>query len=390
MRRWVFLFAIIRSTTGYYVAIDPEQQPTLTLHDGRSADWAGFVGALLDTSRAVRINMRGIHFFDTPVHSLRPGTLCLRTPLGLCELADGSVVLPLGQPRVSTTATCEHSHGRVLTPSYYDMSACDLVEGVDLLWADNMLYVDKHLALPLVLYVGVAVLVLGLVVSLGQNLTHLLGDPHAATYPVLTEVGCLVLVGVLLVSHDPWRVWVSERDRTMFVYTVAYILVYACRHGFELYGSVRSVYTFNMIVACLSLATARLYGSFETPYATIFLVLMLSRFFHKCISRQFVLLLACDTVYIAYHYYWCFRPTFYDTNEAPIYLVGILFITHKVGEWTSRHQEVAEVSHDGELVHGVFAKQAQMVAAPAAGHDARHNAALLKLFHGAMQGHLAQ
>lgn len=386
--RWLFLFRAV--AYGYYVAIDPEQQPTLTLYDGRAADWTGFAGALLDTSQAVRINARGMHFFDAHVHSPRPGTPCVRTPRGLCELADGSVVLPLGAPRVSTTEACERSRGRMLTPYYYDISACDIAEGMDVVWMDDMLYVDKHLALPTFLYVCVAVLVLGLVVSLGQNLTHLLGDPHAATYPVLTEVGCLVLVAVLLVSHDPWRVWVCGRDRTMFVYTVGYVVVYACRHGFELYGSTRSVYTFNMIVACLSLATARLYGSFETPYATVFLVLLMSRFFHKCMSKQFVLLLACDTVYIAFHYYWCFRPTFYDTNEAPVYLVGVLFITHRIGEWTSRQQEIAEVHHDRELVHGVFAKQAQMVAAPAAGHDARHNAALLKLFHGAMQGHLAQ
>ena len=375
---WRVLFLPLAAA--YYLAIDPEQQPILTLYDGDIADWStGLVGALLDTSRAVRVNSRGIHFYGTDVDSVVRGQRCVRVPYALCKLNDGSVVLPFAHaPRVRAGGHCKHSRHRVLGTVFNDISACDVVEGTDILFVNETVFIDEKLALPLYLYVFVALVVLFLVVSLGQNLTHLLGDRAAATYPVLTELACTLLVSALVISHDPWRVWVSQHDRFMFVVLLGYLLIYLLRHGFELYRASRFVYTFNVIVGCLILTTARLYCTFETPYATIFLVLLTSRFFHKCHSHRYVLLLACDALLIAFLYYWSFRPLFFDTNEAPVYLVGILFVTHKIGEFTSK-QECAHGVENGDLVDGIFAKQSHFVAARADGGDARHNAELFKM-----------
>ena len=66
--------------------------------------------------------------------------------------------------------------------------------------------------------------------------------------------------------NDPWRVWVAQHDRTMAATTCVYIFIYLVRHGFDLIMD-RFVHTFNVITATLMLVTARLYLSFETPYA---------------------------------------------------------------------------------------------------------------------------
>lgn len=380
------LLLFVSCAYAYYVPIMPEQEPFLVLQAGDTADWSqGLVGALLDTSRAVRINARGIHFYDVEVSGNGDGYNCIRSPMALCELNNQSLVLPFSTlPRIKSAGMCIHGHDRVWTRGYYDISACDVFSGMDLLWTNNVLYVDRQLALPTYLYVFVAMLVLFLVISLGQNLTHLLGDKHAPTYPILTEFVCLCLISAITVSHDPWRVWVAHHDQFMFVVLMLYIGCYLLRHAFEIMSKDRFVYTFNVIVACLMLTTARLYGTFETPYATIFLVLLLSRFFHKLHCNYFVFLLACDVLVISFHYYWCFRPSFYDPEQAPIYLLAAIYVTQKIGQYTSQ-QEAADVAPQTNLVDSVVTKQGQLVTLGANSGNARHDPNMFKLFHVAMQ-----
>lgn len=380
------LLLLLSCAHAYYVPIVPEQEPFIVLQNGEPVDWSqGLVGALLDTSRAVRVNARGIHFYDVDVSGNGQGYECQRSAEALCEFRNRSLVLPFASlPRIMSTGVCTHTHDRVWTRDFYDISACDVFYGVDLLWSNNLLHIDRHLSLPTYLYVFVAMLVLFLVISLGQNLTHLLGDRHAPTYPILTEFVCMCLISAITVSHDPWRVWVAHHDQFMFISLILYIGCYLLRHAFEIMSKDRFVYTFNVIVACLMLTTARLYGTFETPYATIFLVLLLSRLFHKIQCSYFVFLLACDVLLIAFHYYWCFRSSFYDPEQAPIYLLAIIYITHKVGLYTSQ-KELADAAPQGNLMDAIVTKQGQLVTLGTNGGNAWHNPDMLKLFHVAMK-----
>ena len=358
-RRMLAILMWLPLVSPYYMAINTDVEPRLALWNQKAVDWAGSrVSVLVDTSVAIRINARGLFFIQSKHVDLREAIPCARRPFALCQFNNFSLVLPMTPPRVQHRGLCAKSRHRVLTQEpFYDISVCDLKAGMDILWSANMVSVDWHLALPQYLYVAVALMVLFLVVSLGQNLMRLMGDSHAETYPLMTELVCMVLVVALVISHDPWRVWVTDEDRFLFMYVVLYIICYLLRHGFELYH--RHIYSFNVIVACLILTTARLYGTFETPYSTIFLVLLLSRLFHKLHSETaFPFLMGCDALLIGFYYGWCFCPTFFDPNEAPVYLIGVLFLTLKAGEYTSL-QERLQALPERDLVHSVTSVGAQ-------------------------------
>jgi hypothetical protein len=199
--------------------------------------------------------------------------------------------------------------------SVYDLSACDILEGgVDVLWSEGVLYLDADLPLPTWAYVVTAAVVFFLVISLGQNIGQILGDKEAATQPWFTEVLCLGQCVLLLFLTDPRRVWVADHDREMLVLTSLYIALYLTRHAFSLVME-GHVYTLNVITATLILVTARLYCSFETPYCTVFLLLLMTRLAHKLFAQPSSmdrLTMVADALYLSLHYRLSYRPSFWD------------------------------------------------------------------------------
>lgn len=328
----VLLF-LVPTAAFFHPLAQQQDRPTLRLWDGQPVRWdTGPIAALLETSSAVRISYRGIHFYDHDVFPRVPGHTCRRTPWALCVLEDdGNAIFPsLTPPRYSTGADqadpvrlaalegCgQASADRLVVddPAVYDISACDLAN-VDLIWAKGRLYLDSETRLPLWAYVASSLCVLFLVISLGQNIGSILGDPDAATQPWFTELACLVQCALILVLNDPMRIWVAEHDRLMLVLTLAYILLYLSRHGVALLAMRDHVYTLNVITATLMLVTARLYCSFETPYATVFLLLLLTRLAHKLFVESATdidrLTVVADALFAGLHYRLAYLPGFFD------------------------------------------------------------------------------
>jgi hypothetical protein len=304
-------------------------------------DWSqGAVAALADTSLAVRVSARGLHFFDHAVRPLAPPRPCPRAPDALCVLGEREVAFPeVDPPRYSLDRSdCgTASAGRVAVnrTGTYDLSVCDLLQAqADVIWSGGSLHVDRGLAVPTWAYILIALAVFFLVISLGQNIACIMGDELASTQPRLTEATCLALAALLLALHDPWRVWVAEHDRVMMVALICYVGLYLVRHACDMVME-HYVYTLNVITASLMLVTARLYLSFETPYATLFLLLLLTRFFHKLqppdLNAMDHLTLTADALVIALHYRLAYRPSFWDPQDAAVYLSALLFLSLIVG-----------------------------------------------------------
>ena len=336
------LFSPSSIISSYYLPLSQEgTEPFLRLWDGRPLHWStGQVASLIETSRAVRISLRGIHFYDRDVNPVSDGWSCRRSRSALCVLeTTPNRILPTGFPPprfsvghhqpmpmgpVAARGCGSESSGRVIVfnDSIYDLSACDILAGgADVLWSDGILYLDADLPLPMWAYVVTAAVVFFLVVSLGQNIGQILGDKDAATQPWFTEILCFGQCVLLLVLTDPWRVWVAEHDREMLCLTVCYVALYLTRHAFTLVLE-GHVYTLNVITATLVLVTARLYCSFETPYCTVFLLLLMSRLAHKLFALEGAsgmerLTIVADAVYLSLHYRLSYRPSFWDPQANP-------------------------------------------------------------------------
>jgi hypothetical protein len=378
----------------------------LRLWDGREVNWAtGQVAALIETSLAVRFSPRGIHFYarddgNEHVWPSDPGRQCLRGPGALCTLVDdedggnnnNNRVFPHDapprfgfDPGRGRGCGLDGGGGRVLVadPMVYDLSPCDLAD-LDILWADGRLHVEPGIRLPLWAYAASGLAVFFLVVSLGQNLGSILGDPAAVTHPLFTEALCLVQGAVLLALNDPWRVWVSTHDQAMLLATIAYMALYLGRHGFALCMQ-QHVHTLNVITATLVLVTARLYCSFETPYATVFLLLLLARMAHKLFAARMSglerLTVAADAAYLALYYRLAYRPSFFDPQAAPVYLSALAAACLAVGALTHAVEVRAEALRQPEGVGAgggatVLGNECHPIAFRADGRDPGHNLCL--------------
>jgi len=340
-----FLLGVVNS---FYIAIDQNSAPFLRTWDGRSVDWStGPIAALTDTSLALRVSSRGMHFYEHDVHPVGAAVSCRRSPTALCETDGGSLVFPeISSPRysygVDRCGTDSAHRVVVANTSIYDISVCDLFQGqLDVIYWRGNLHFDYNLYLPEWAYILVALAVLYLVISLGQNIARIMGDEQAVVMPLVTELVCLGLLGLLLGLHSPMRIFVADHDRKMFWVVIGYLCVYLLRHGFDIYME-KYVYTFNVITASLIMVTARLYCSFETPYTTIFLVLLLTRLFHKLhLAKKSPVekfTVASDSILIALHYRYSFRPSFWDPQAAPVYTAAIALVCYGVGAFTSKSQ----------------------------------------------------
>jgi len=352
----------------------------------------------MDTSLAMRASARGLHFYEHEVYPKTVGRPCYRSPDAMCVIDNTSIVFPeTNAPRVALDPienpfNCgSKSANRRLVPDkgVYDLSSCDLVYAqADVIWSNGLVYVDGGLSVPDWVYIATALATLVLVISLGQNIARIMGDQLATPQPVLTECVCLCLVVLLMCVNDPWRVWVAQHDRTMAAATCTYIFIYLTRHAFDL-AMDHFVHTFNVITATLMLVTARLYLSFETPYVTIFMVLLLTRFFHKLESvhatpiERFTL--AMDALYIALQYRLCYRPSFWDPQCAILYGSAIIAICSTIGALTSQ-QILANTLPNGEGVDEggrIFSHKnnTQFAAFRADGSQTGHNSIRLQFIH---------
>jgi len=343
------LLLILPVASGYYVNLDQSSTPFMKLSDGTRVDWSdGVVAVLTDTSYATRITSRGIHFFEHAVQPVGKATPCKRSPIALCETINKSFVFPDNfTPRYyrgNGHCGTDSVHRVIVSdPSIYDISMCDLISGqMDVIYWQGNLHFDFHLFLPEWAYVLLATSVLYLVVSLGQNIARIMGDKDAVTMPLFTEFVCALVVVLVLVLHDVNRVFVANHDKDLLWYLVGYIIFYILRHAWDMLKSDNYVYTFNVILATLMLVTGRLYCSFENPYATIYLVLLSTRWFHKIhhsddLMSKFTMVL--DSILIALHYKYCFVTSFWDQNFAAVYVVAIFVTTYVLGFYTSQITE---------------------------------------------------
>lgn len=305
----------------------------------------------LSVSSGVRINQQGFTFYDSPVKHTGTAYDCPRTLGALCSHGESYTFFrctdtPLtiardAPPPFRRLWEMEGCRGRIPTLDQFDVTMCDLRDGTALIWADNRISVQYSMDVPYWPTLLICLVVVWLVINMGESIASILrvqqgGDTNS--YGKITSGLCVILVVTVLIYTPIDALWVTDRERWIFIFTVGYILAYSAFH-------IVNPHTINVIVGCLVLVTARFYQHNDTPYAAGFLFCIATRFVQKAYVTpgsfsgeddmyQYTRLgfMALDVVFFALIYSESLQNAFPDAMHGQLCLVGILFAAWAVGK----------------------------------------------------------
>jgi len=326
----------------------------------------------LSVSSGVRINQQGFTFYDSPVkHNNNNGISttssssynCPRTLGALCShgesytffrCTDTPLTIASDAPTpVRRLWEMEGCRGRIPTLDRFDVSMCDLRDGTVLIWAENRISVQYSMDLPYWPTLLVCLIVVWLVINMGESVASILhvnnnnncdgGDDNnnnsnsSSSYQgKITSTLCVILAAIVLI-YTPMELWITDRERWMYIFTVCYILAYSAFH-------IINPHTINVIVGCLVLVTARFYQHNDTPYAGGFLFCIAARFTQKVYVTNFsgeddtlyqytrLGFMSLDVVFFVLLYMESLHNAFPDPMHGQLCLIGIIFSAWVVGK----------------------------------------------------------
>ena len=353
----------------------------------------------LSVSSGVRINQQGFTFYESPVllkkhhRDNNNDYYCPRTLGALCSHGESYTFFrctdtPLtiasdAPPPFRKLWEMEGCRGRIPTLDRFDVSMCDLRDGTVLVWADNRISVQYNMDLPYWPTLLICLIVVWLVINMGESVASILHVTNtnnnnnyyddnennnnnnnsssssssrsccsSSSYQgKITSALCVILVATVLI-YTPMELWITDRERWMYIFTVCYILAYSAFH-------ITNPHTINVIMGCLVLVTSRFYQHNDTPYAGGFLFCIAARFTQKVYVTNFsfffsgeeegdnnndtttLLLLyeymrlgfmSLDVVFFVLLYMESLHNAFPDPMHGQLCLVGILFSAWVVGK----------------------------------------------------------
>jgi hypothetical protein len=312
--------------------------PPRDCFDGHSLYW-------LSVSSGVRINQQGFTFYDSPVRHTTPSYDCPRTLGALCAYGSNysffrctefpSTMTYDAPPPFERLWQAEGCRGKLPTPNHFDVTMCDLKDGTAIIWADNRLSVQYSMDMPYWPMLLVSLVVVWLVINMGESIASILRVKGADSYGKVTSALCVVLVLTVFFS-TPLALWITERERWIYFFSIFYILTYSAFH-------LINPHTVNVIVGCLILITARFYQQHDTPYAAGFLFCIATRFVQKACVTNFsgeddlyqvtrIGFMVMDAVFFYLIYSESLQRAFHDSMHGVLCLLGVLYSAWVVGK----------------------------------------------------------
>lgn len=216
---------------------------------------------------------------------------------------------------------------------------CDLKDGTALIWADNRISVQYSMDVPYWPTLLVCLIVIWLIINMGESIASILRVKGSnGNNGKLTSGLCVVLATTILI-YTPLDLWVTDRERWIFIFTLFYIFAYSAYH-------IINPHTINIIVGCLVLVTARFYQHNDTPYAAGFLFCIATRFVQKAYVTSFsgeddmyqytrIGFMVLDVAFFVLIYTESLQNAFPDSMHGQLCVVGILFAAWVVGKLLS-------------------------------------------------------
>ena len=296
----------------------------------------------LSISAGVRINQQGLTFYDSPVKHTTKSYECPRTIGALCRhesytffrCTDTPLTMDAPGP-FERLWQMEGCRGKIPALDMYDVMACDLREGTALVWADNRISVQYSMDLPYWPALFVCLIVVWLVINMGESMASILRVEGSGSYGKVTSALCVVLVLIILI-YTPGEMWITDRERWIYMFTVVYIVSYSAYH-------IVNPNTVNVIVGCLVLVTSRFYQHNDTPYAAGFLFCIATRFIQKMYVASFsgggdlyqharAGFLVMDAIFFVLIYMESLQNAYADSMHGHLCLVGVLFTSWVAGK----------------------------------------------------------
>jgi hypothetical protein len=292
----------------------------------------------LSVSSGVRINQQGFTFYDSPVSHTTQSYDCPRTLGALCSHGSNYSFFRCtdtpftmandAPPPFERLWRAEGCRGKIPTLNYHDVTTCDLTRGTALIWANNRISVQYDMDIPYWPMLLVSLVVVWLVINMGESIASILRVKGTDSYGKVTSALCVVLV-VTMVLITPSELWITDRERWVYYFTILYILTYSAFH-------LVNPHTVNVIVGCLILVTARFHQQNDTPYTAGFLFCIATRFVQKAHITSFsgdedlyqctrIGFMIMDTVLFYLIYSESLQNTFHDSMHGPLCLVGVLY-----------------------------------------------------------------
>lgn len=302
----------------------------------------------LSVSSGVRINQQGFTFYDSPVKHSGESYQCPRTLGALCSHGSYAFLrctnTPLtiagdAPPPFHKLWGMEGCKGRFPTTDQFDVMPCDLKDGTALIWADNRISVQYSMDVPYWPTLLVCLIVIWLIINMGESIASILRVKGSnGNNGKLTSGLCVVLATTILI-YTPLDLWVTDRERWIFIFTLLYIFAYSAYH-------IVNPHTINIIVGCLVLVTARFYQHNDTPYAAGFLFCIATRFVQKAYVTSFsgeddmyqytrIGFMVLDVAFFVLIYTESLQNAFPDSMHGQLCVVGILFAAWVVGKLLS-------------------------------------------------------
>ena len=299
----------------------------------------------LSVSSGVRINQQGMVFYDSPVSHTTQAYECSRQLNALCthssnysffRCTDTPFTMANDAPppfdRLWHTEGCK---GKLPALNHFDVMTCDLKEGTSIIWSNNHLSVQYNMDVPYWPMLLISLIVVWLVVNMSESVASILQVRGADNHGKVTSALCIILV-MTIVSCTPTELWITDRERWIYIFTIIYILGYSAYH-------LINPHTVNIIVGCLVLVTARFYQHNDTPYAAGFLFCIATRFIQKVYVTSFsgdddiyqytrIGFMVLDVILFYLIYCESLRNAFHDPMHGQLCLVGVLFSAWVVGK----------------------------------------------------------
>lgn len=264
------------------------------LTTNKKIDWThGRVAEYLASSIAVRISVRGVRFihrwftlrFDTE-HAEH----CVRSTHALCVVVSpwqhlfpthaASVVLG-GQNKCTEVVT-----GRQLQlHGYNDISLCDVLSGHQ----NILLSIDGHMESKSSMLNDVVLSILATltVFVIGCIVHRFSGGESKVLGSMSCTVACVLILVLVLVTHDPHRLYVTHEDMGLFFYLIGYTIFNIARWSLKTINNPKLAAPYSICVGALNLLSFRLFATVDNPCSPFIAIFLLARVMHKLKTQEY-------------------------------------------------------------------------------------------------------